>query len=116
MPVVEVVVSAGHVILLVLLGLLLLVQVTDSAIHTLLEAEVLRIRVHQRLRCLRYRYGSVLGLTGGGGALDLPGVLRRTKVLLDLALAHVLREATVLNVLVYVLAHWLRAVLFVKVL
>lgn len=110
MPVVEVVVAAAHVALLVLLSLLLWIQVADAAVDALLEAEVLRACVHQRLRRLCYRYGPMLGLAGGGRPLNLPRMLSRAEILLHLALSHVL------NMLVHVLAHRLRTVLFVQVL
>lgn len=66
MPVVEVVVAACHVALLVLLGLLLGIQMAYATVHALLEPEVLRVRLHERFRCLCHRYGSVLRLTCGG--------------------------------------------------
>jgi len=43
-------------------------------------------------------------------------MLGRAEILLHLALAHVLREAIVLHVLVDVLAHWFRSILLVEVL
>lgn len=104
-------------ILLVLLGLLLLwVQVTETAVHALLEAKVLRVGLHQRLGCLRYRYRSVLRLARDSRSLNLTRMLSGTEVLLHLVLAHVLSEAVVLDVIVHVLAHWLCSILFVEVL
>lgn len=103
-------------VLLELLGLLLRIQVAYAAVHALLEAKVLWVGLHERLRRLGHRYRSVLGLACDSRSLNLTRMLSGIEILLHLARAHVLGEAVVLDVVIHVLAHWLGAILFVEVL